>query len=203
MPCNETRDYAPEGTVRILCVGKLTERRKNQFLLIRALEFLADDFDYRVTFVGSSSLNIQNPDQNHFDALKEYASHGPLAGRVTVVPDAPFDDMMKFYRTHDVCVLPSRAEPLGTAPLEAMAQGCAAIVSSGAGSSYYVEAACEAGLPCGAVFPSGNVHALQHSLDALISDRDRLQELGQNAAQWSRREFAPDVFLRRFQALMR
>jgi len=198
MPEHVERDYAPGGTIRILCVGKLTEERKNQFLLLRALEPFAANLDFRVTFVGSSSLNIQNPSVRHLNALHDYATNGPLATRVTITPDIPFSEMTGIYRTHDICVLPSRAEPLGTAPLEAMAQGCAAIVSSDAGSSYYVQGAAEAGLPCGAVFESGDQEALRRTLGDTFYHIETLANLGRNAAKWARLEFSLLRFVERF-----
>jgi glycosyltransferase involved in cell wall biosynthesis len=198
MPAGTSRDYAPSGSVRILCVAKLTERRKNHFLLLRALEPLASEFDFRVTFVGNSSLNIGNPDPPYFQALQDYAMHGFLSDRINIKLDVPFEHMTSIYQSHDICVLPSRAEPLGTAPLEAMGQGCAAIVSSDAGSAYYVQGAQEFGLPCGAVFESDNGKQLELELATLMADRDRLSFFGRNAAEWARREFSPELFAIRF-----
>ena len=202
MPPGTERRYAPDGVVRILCVGKLTERRKNQFLLLRALEPLASQFDFRVTLVGSSSVEIGNPDPEHFKALQNYAINGPLAKHMEIIADVPYHDMPTIYQNHDICVLPSCAEPLGTAPLEAMAQGCAVIVSSDAGSAYYVQGAQEFGLPCGAVFESDNGKQLELELATLMADRDRLSLFGRNAAEWARREFAPDKFATRFKSLI-
>jgi len=202
LPSGTNRDYAPGGTVRILCVAKLTERRKNHFLLLRALEPLASKFDFRVTLVGSSNLDIGNPDPAHFEALKEYATHGALAGRVEIQKDVPFAEMPHIYRNHDICVLPSHGEPLGTAPLEAMSQGCAAVISSDSGSAYYVQSGLDAGLPCGAVFPTNEIEPLQQALSDLMYDPDRLARYGENAAELTRHEFAPDKFATRFKSLM-
>jgi len=198
MPAGAERSYAPNGVVRILCVGKLTERRKNHFLLLRALEPLASRFDFHVTIVGSSSLDIGNPDPEYFKTLQDYARHGRLADRTEIVTDVPFSEMPAIYRNHDICVLPSRAEPLGTAPLEAMAQGCAAVVSSDAGSAYYVESGKEAALPCGAVFPSGDEDALSGMLVELMAAAETLQTLGCNAAEWTRLEFGMTNFVESF-----
>jgi glycosyltransferase involved in cell wall biosynthesis len=187
--------------VRILCVGKLTERRKNHFLLLRALEPLAQQFDFRVTLVGSSSLDIGNPDPEYFKALQDYARQGPLAERMEIVTDVPFSEMPTIYRNHDICVLPSCAEPLGTAPLEAMAQGCAAIISSDTGSAYYVQSAAEAGLPCGTVFASGRVDTLRYLLGTLIENKGILRDHGENAANWVRYEFAPETFMHRLRSI--
>jgi glycosyltransferase involved in cell wall biosynthesis len=201
MPQGAERCYTPDGVVRILCVGKLTERRKNHFLLLRALEPLASRFDFRVTIVGSSSLDIGNADPEYFKALQDYARHGLLADRTEIVPNAPFSEMPTIYRNHDICVLPSRAEPLGTAPLEAMAQGCASIVSADAGSAYYVQSAQDAGFQCGDVFPGQDVTTLAKTLEQTMDGAAPLRSLGMNALTWTRTTFHPDGFVSRFIAL--
>jgi len=202
MPDNLTRDYAPNRVIRILCVAKLAQRRKNHFLLLNALKPLAKQFDFRVTFVGSSSLDTRYPDPETYEALHRYAIKGELADRVIIKPDIPFHDMPSIYRANDICVLPSSKEPLGIAPLEAMAQGCAAIVSSDAGSAYYIVSGQNAGLPCGAIFQSGNEVSLRDQLTEIMSSPEKLRTLGRNAAEWTRREFSPDVFVKRFNSLL-
>jgi glycosyltransferase involved in cell wall biosynthesis len=198
MPPGTERSYAPGGVVRILCVGKLTERRKNHFLLLRALEPLAQQFDFRVTLVGSSSLDIGNPDPEYFQSLQDYARQGPLAERMEIVTDVPFSEMPTIYRNHDLCVLPSRAEPLGTAPLEAMAQGYAAIISSDAGSAYYVLSGADAELPCGAVLEGGHQQALCRTMGDTFLHLETLASVGRNAAKWARMEFSLRRFVERF-----
>jgi glycosyltransferase involved in cell wall biosynthesis len=197
MPHSEGREYAPGGTVRILCVAKLTEERKNHFLLVRALEPLAADFDFEVTFVGGSTQHIKNSRLDVLEALQDYATNGPMAPRVSIRKDVAFVEMNEIYRNHDICVLPSRAEPLGTAPLEAMAQGCAAIISSDSGSAYYVQSSIEAGRPCGAIFATNDPTALRDVLANLISDMDELRKYGHNAVKWTRSEFSPSLFSER------
>jgi glycosyltransferase involved in cell wall biosynthesis len=199
MPAGTSRTYFRGGTVRILCVAKLAQRRKNQFLLLRALEPLASEVAFHVTFVGSSTLDTRHPDLEHFQALKEYATHGPLAKSMQIQTDVPFAEMPLIYRNHDICVLPSREEPLGTAPLEAMGQGCAAIISSDAGSAYYVKSAELAGLPCGAVFGTDDEAALRNALAGLVQNRLEMARLGQNALRWTRQEFSEEKFVRNWQ----
>jgi len=201
MPHGGSREYAPGGTVRILCVAKLTEERKNHFLLLRALEPLAAEFDFEVTFVGGSNPQIKNPNVNLLEALQDYATHGPMAPRVSIRKDVAFVEMNEIYRNHDICVLPSRAEPLGTAPLEAMAQGCAAVISSDSGSAYYVQSSIEAGRACGAIFATNNISDLRNVLANLLSDVGEITKCGQNAIEWTRSQFSPSLFSERAQSI--
>jgi len=197
-PVGAARRWAPDGVVRVLCVAKLAEARKNHRVLIRALERLADDIPITLTLAGSSSLTIGAPDAELVDWLRAYPATGALGARVTVLEDVPFAAMPEVYARHDVCVLPSSREPLGTAPLEAMGQGCAALVSAECGSAWYVQGATEAGLPCGEVFAPRDVEALVVALRRTVSPPDRLARLGANAMAWTRQEFSEDRFAERF-----
>jgi hypothetical protein len=198
----EPRRYCPDGVVRILCVGKLAERRKNQLLLLQSLEPLAAEFDFRITLAGSASLQVGAADRAYLESLLSYAESGALRNRLTIIKDVPFSDMARLYADHDICVLPSKKEPLGTAPLEAMGRGCAAIISSDSGSAYYVAEAEEAGLPCGALFSSGSEAGLRLVLRNMLDNPERIAALGQNAIKWVQRRFSLAEFANRFIALM-
>ena len=195
------RSWVPDGIVRVLCVGRLVESRKNQHGLLQALEALASDVDFRVTLVGGTQVVKGVSEPAHLDRLRRYAERGPLADRVTLREDASFEEMPAIYAAHDLCVLPSLSEPLGTAPLEAMAYGCAAVVSATCGSAWYVEGSREAGLPCGEVVPTGDQAALTATLRGLMTRPGELSRLGTNALTWTRREFGEDRFADRFLAM--
>lgn len=195
------RSWAPGGVVRLLCVAKLAEARKNHHLLIRALERLADQAPFTLTLVGSASLQIGAPDPRLLGWLRAYPRTGAIGHRVRVLEDVPFERMADLYAGHDVCILPSSSEPLGTAPLEAMGHGCAALVSEQCGSAWYVAGAAEAGLPCGEVFPVDDEAGLIEALRPIAAAPERLAALGGNAVRWTRQEFADEVFACRFLAL--
>lgn len=194
------RPPPPEGP-RLLCVGKLAEARKRQPMLIEALSRLADRRRFTLTLVGSSSLAIGGADRGQLSFLRAQVREGPLAGRLRLVEDARFDAMPGLYAGHDLCILPSVAEPLGTAPLEAMAHGCAALVSDSAGSAAYVADALASGRDVGALFAADDIDALTIALDRLIADPAGLAARGAAAAEWARRAFAPADFATRFAAL--
>lgn len=185
------RAYAPGGVPRILCVGKLAEARKDHELLLRVLERI--DLPFILTFVGSTSLSIGHPDAALVERLLAYPTSGPIGARVKLLTDVPFGRMDEIYRAHDVCVLASRREPLGTAPVEAMARGCAAIVSDECGSAGYLAEAEAAGTPVGRIFRAGDPGALEAALREVL-DPHRLARLGPAAAAWCARELSAERF---------
>jgi glycosyltransferase involved in cell wall biosynthesis len=186
-----------EGPVRILLVGKLAERRKEHFALVGALETLRER-PFTLTVAGSSSTAIGTPDAANRDRLLAYPRDGLIGDRVTVLPDVPFDAMPALYRAHDLCVLPSRGEPLGTAPLEAMAHGAAALVSDECGSVDVIAEAERAGLAVGALFPAGDGAALTAALARFIDDPAGTRAMGETARRWTAEFLSPERFVARF-----
>ena len=195
-PAGEAREYAPGGVVRILCVGKLSQKRKNQLLLIEALAAFRQAGRFTLTLVGSSRLDIDQGSEAYRDALMSHAQSGPLSGQISILPDIPFRDMPAIYASHDVCVLPSGSEPLGTAPLEAMAYGCVPIISTDCGSAGYVD-----GKDCGFLVKAGDVESLARTLKPLIENPERIARLGQRARAVIEEEFGGAGFVEKIEQL--
>jgi glycosyltransferase involved in cell wall biosynthesis len=198
MPEGETRPYAPDGVVRILCVGKLVQPRKRHLLLLEALERLAPELRFLVTLVGQVDVDVRGHSRDYLDRLRDYVRHGPLTGRITLREDVPYAEMPHIYRSHDVCVLPSTDEPLSIAPFEAMGYGCVPVVSSVTGT-----AGCLEHSGGGLLFRSGDVEDLARILRGLLARPAECAALGARALDTARTEYGPDRFLRRFRALAR
>lgn len=195
VPANFHRDYAPEGRARILCVGKLTQPRKNHLVLLAALESLLPELDFTLTLVGSSSAEVRQGSSRHLDTLIERCATAPFEGRTTWIKDVPFADMGRIYASHDLCVLPARGEPLGSSPLEGMASGTIPVISTGCGSAGYI-----AGKDFGFTFPPGDDRALAEQLRPLIAAPSALPALGQRAIAHAQDELGPERFVERLTA---
>jgi glycosyltransferase involved in cell wall biosynthesis len=201
VPSAAVAPAARGGPLRLLVVGKLAEARKQPFLLIEAAKRLARRGELTVTVAGSSRLDIGDPDPGQLARLRAWAREGGSDGCRRLLEDVPFDAMPALYAAHDVCVLPSTREPLGTAPLEAMGQGAAAVISSGAGSAGYVAQGQAAGFACGAVFPDGDGAALEAAIAPLLADPEARLAARDAAWRWAREAFSPERFARDFRAL--
>lgn len=191
----QQRAYAPGDRLRILCVGKLTQPRKNHLVLLDALERLSDHHDFAATLVGSSRTDVREGDRGHLDVIMKRIAAPRLAGRVELKQDIPFAMMAGLYREHDVCVLPADREPLGSSPLEAMGWGAVPLISTGCGSAGYVE-----GTRAGFTFRPGDTDALISVLEPLLQSRELVQSAGRAALELARLELAPEVFVRRLAA---
>jgi glycosyltransferase involved in cell wall biosynthesis len=119
---------APDGELRLACVGRLELRDKAQDTLLRVLA--ADAWRARplhVTFVGGGKHRV---------ALESLVARAGLE-RVTFA--GVVDDLEAVWRDHHAAVLPSRTEGIPIALLEAMRCGRPAIVTDVGGMAEAIE----------------------------------------------------------------
>ena len=115
------------GTLRILCVSRLVER-KNLETLIRAFAELRD-MDVTLEIVGTGKLERE---------IKALVGNLELEGRVHLSGALGQSDLAEHYRGSDLFVLPSVSESCAMALLEAMSSGLPAIVSDVGGNTEIV-----------------------------------------------------------------
>jgi L-malate glycosyltransferase len=102
----------------VVFVGRLVEAKGLRELLEAWREVVHDIPDARLVLVGSGPLESE---------LRERSGSSPLAGRVRLVGDVP--DVRPYLRSARAFVLPSWAEGLSNALLEAMASGLPCVAS--------------------------------------------------------------------------
>lgn len=121
------------GSVNVLCVGRLIER-KGQYYLLQAFAQLCEqcsDQALELTLVGTGDAE---------DALKSLASELRIQDRVHFVGFVPREEMPRVYRQADIFVLPSQSEGMSIALLEAMSSGLPVIVTDTGGTEELVKA---------------------------------------------------------------
>lgn len=185
-----------EGPLRVLCVGKLMQPRKNQDKLIAAMAPLLREGRARLTLVGSTLGSASGAEREHYDAIRDAAALS--GGTITLRADVPYADMPSLYAAHDVCVLPAKGEPLGTAPVEAMAHGLVPVVTRQCGSACYITSG-----QTGFVTRAGDVAGLAGVLRLLVDQPGTLARIATAARHHAETELGPARFVARVEALMR
>ncbi len=185
----------PGDPVRILCVGKLAQRRKNQHLVIDALRRLAGfGRDVRLTIVGSSGRSVSGADEGHYDYQMDAARDTDW---IDIRADLPFAEMASVYAAHDICVLPSVGEPLGAAPIEGMAYGTIPVISTGAGAAGLIVDG-ETGFRVDVTEPG----ALEQAFRRLIDEPDLRARMSDAARRVAATELSPETYVARMEALL-
>lgn len=169
----------PETAWVVLFVAKFLERKRPQDLL-RAFAAASVPNSYLV-FVGEGPLS---------NSLRSEAQQLGVDERVSFLGLVKYSKLPEVYAASDLLVHPAEWEPYGLIVNEAMVCGVPVIVSDRVGASCDLV---QEGVT-GFTYPWGKVEKLAELLRETLSDRQRMQWLGQAAQQrmqtWSSRENA-------------
>jgi len=154
-----------DGPLKLLCVGRLIER-KGQHHLIEAVKRLTDEgIDVRLGLVGTGDAGSDNEAQ---------VARLGLADRVSFLGYVPREKIALHYAAAHVFVLPSYNEGMSVALLEAMASGLAVLVTSTGGTPELVETEVN-----GLIFDWADVDRLTLHLRRLAHDRPLVRRMGE------------------------
>jgi glycosyltransferase involved in cell wall biosynthesis len=154
-----------KNSIVFLYAGKL-ERVKSPFLLLEAFNTGSFPSCVHLVFVGNGELET---------SLKTAAT----TSNIHFIEFQNQKRMPVVYRLADVVILPSVSETWGLAINEAMACGRPVIASSRCGGAIDL---IQEGVN-GAIFKTGDVRDLRDKMNALLSEKSRLKEMGYNAEQ--------------------
>ena len=116
----EAKNIQDKNTVALLCVGKI-DKNKNMESVLAAADILEQKgVATKITLIG------QILDEELYDRLKDNE-------RVTLVPYLTKEDLIHYYRSNDIFVMPSFHESFGRVYVEAMSQGIPVIYTRGQG----------------------------------------------------------------------
>jgi phosphatidyl-myo-inositol dimannoside synthase len=172
-----------EAPVRILCSGRLIER-KGQHYLLRAFARLHRDHPDAVLVLAGTG--------DHEPALKRLADELTIAHRVTFLGYVERERMPAVYADADLFVLPSMSEGMSMALLEAMAAGLPVVVTATGGSEELVTDGLN-----GRVVRWADVDGLHAALVDCVNDRNRLAAMG-TASRMRVREFSWSAITREY-----
>jgi len=188
------RDFSAGRPLRVLCVGKLRQVRKNQAVLIDAIREQINADKVMLTLAGSSGKMAKGTDDAYYERLRQEAANSK--GRIQILEDVPYLQMEKLYQEHDVCVLPAHGEPLGIAPVEGMFYGCVPIVSDECGMAGYISEGVD-----GFVVSTKNLDQLGKPIEKLAGDRKLLAQMSAATRKTAESELGEAMFLDRIEKL--
>ena len=127
------------------------------------------------------------------DSLEQLIDELGLRKNVTLCGFVSEEDKAAFYAAGDIFALHSHFEGLGIVVLEASATGLPVITTDAGGTRDVVQQG-----ETGYLVPVGDATVFADHLIAMLSDFDRLREMGRAAREFAVREFDDDVVAKRY-----
>ena len=153
----------PRERFRVGFIGSLSQMYKGPDVLLRAAALCRErGMEFETAMAG---------DGRYAPAMKALAGELGIAERTQFLGQLPFGEaVFQFLDSVDLFVMPSRAEGLPRALLEAMARGCPCIGSNIGGIAEVLAAE--------DLVPSGNARALADKIVEVAGDPERMKRMG-------------------------
>ncbi len=174
------------GPLRLLYLGRIEDNSKGVFWLPNILRELHCPYHLTVAGDGPDLAELRH-------RLAPFGDKVSFSGWV-----AP-SDVPWLVSQHDVMVMPSRFEGFGLTLIEAMSQGCPAVVSKIAGVTDTIVTEGEDGL----LFPVGDFRQAARHIDKLARDRELLAGMAGAAQQKVKTVFDNDAAGRAYAGLLK
>jgi glycosyltransferase involved in cell wall biosynthesis len=162
----------------ILFLGRIEDRQKGVFQIPEMLEYLLErEFRTGMTVVGDG------PD---FLALKQMVETRSLSEYITFTGKVASSQVSEYYASHKILVMPSNFEGFPHTLMEAMSHGCVPVSSL---LPQCTDICVEHG-KSGILVELGNTAGYGKAIMELLEDRERLNNMSQQALIRAREEFS-------------
>jgi glycosyltransferase involved in cell wall biosynthesis len=192
-----TEKFCPEGPVALKHDGRLTvlfagrlEARKGIYQLIEAVPQVVGAFpNVQFVLVGRDT-NTAPAKKSVLAELKASLRHSGCTENVTFIPGVPSAEMPSYFRSADICVVPSLYDNAPFTCIEALSSGRPVIGTSAGGMKEYVVHG-----KSGLIIPPADTKALVEAILALLKNDALRRSFGQFArahvlANFDRKEIA-------------
>ncbi len=156
----------PQG-VTVGCYGRI-RRQKGTDVFVDAM------LDVLPRHPGVTALVMGRATEKHvlfLQGLREKVARAGLEDRLLFLPEAPVDDMPRWYQALDLLVAPQRWEGFGLTPLEAMACGVPVVATTaGAFDELVVEGT------TGRLIPPGDAGRMRAAVDVALASPETLRQ---------------------------
>lgn len=185
----------------ILTVSRLVPN-KGIDRLLEALYLVKKKADFHVYIVGGGNHEEKSQEEVLYsEKIQGLIKQYKLENQVTIVGHVSDDELASYYRKADVLAYPSRYEPFGIVPVEAMACGTAAIVSNVCGCKELIVDGVN-----GYIVDPHDREELAAKLEKLLVDPKLRKKIAENAAMTIDGHYAwcnvADAFIKLYKSLL-
>jgi glycosyltransferase involved in cell wall biosynthesis len=174
--CPEGKMNLPaDGKLKILYVGRL-EERKGIHYLVRSIPAVLSRFPDATFYIIGDDTDTGKGHTSVKSELVKFISDTKCSANITFIPRVPLSELPDYYRSADICVVPSLYDNSPYSCLEAMSCGKAVIgTTSGGTKEYLVDG--ESGL----LVPARDSAAIASAVIKLLESESERKRLGTNA----------------------
>lgn len=183
------QSIAETEILKVLFVGRL-EARKGIYYLIEAWKKVATAIPKAHLYVIGDDTKTAKGQTSVLEEIKKYIHKEKLENTVTFIDRIPLTELPAYYRSADICVVPSLYDNSPYTCLEAMSCGRAVVGTSSGGTAEYIVHG-ESGI----IVPPKDSASLAKAMISLLLDKKERLRLGNNArsrvlVNFQRREIA-------------
>jgi len=170
---------APGEDQAILFAGRLEKSK--------GIEVLAQAIPLVLKNLPGARFYLAGRDYRYMDSRQtcsQYLIENFGKGTIIYLGSLPTQELVQYYRSATVCIVPSLYEPGGTAVFEAMACGCPVIASKVGGLVEVIR-----DRQTGSLIPPAEARALADAIIELLQKPQMRREISQNALESIRKNF--------------
>jgi glycosyltransferase involved in cell wall biosynthesis len=173
-------DRALEDTAeqRVLFVGRLEERKGVNYLVHAIPAVLQACPNTQFVIIGADTINAADGQHSVLNQLRDFLARHQSLDKVKFITRVGLSELPSYYRSADVCVVPSVYDNSPYTCLEAMACGRPVIGTSAGGTKEYVLHG-----HSGLIVPPRDSESLSAAIITLLKDGKSRLQMGQSARQ--------------------
>jgi glycosyltransferase involved in cell wall biosynthesis len=181
------------GTVGILCVGRL-EQRKGVHLLAEAIPIVANSCpEAQFTFIGADGLDSSGSGSMKA-FLQSFLKASGTDNIVSFIDPVPYEELVKVYQSHDIVAVPSLYDNSPYSVQEGMSCAKPVVAFDSGGAREYLGEA-------GVTVKKGNIEELASVIITLVRDHAKRVALGKAARKRAEYLFGKEAVARQSVAL--
>ncbi len=189
-----TENFVPDNdTIDFVFLGNLGIAQ-NLIGVLTAVKQIKDIPNFKVHFVGDGSM---------LEEMKKFVAENELQNIVCFYGRRPVDEMPKYYKLADACIVSLNAENQTGLTLPAKVQGYMAagkpIIGMISGSAQEVISDAK----CGLCVDSGDVNGLADIMRDFIKNNKQYEVCGENGRAYFVQNFKKDIFMSKLESKLR
>lgn len=174
----EGKELLPETEkTRILFVGRLEERKGIQYLIDAVPQITAKHENVEFVIIGDDTKNARGQ-KSELQKLKTTIERDGTGSYIQFINRVPLNDLPGYYRSADICVVPSVYDNSPYTCLEAMSCGRPVVGTAGGGTKEYLSHD-----QSGLIVEPRNPQAIADAINSLIEDDKRRGQMSASARQ--------------------